>query len=314
MGCKKLKYYYIEVRIKGKLMFSVFFGQFLLNQGILDKNELNRLLDISKETRVKLGVLAINSGLMTVDNVNRVNILQQQIDKRFGQLSIDEGFLTEPELELLLSVQTSEHLKLSQTLVDEKIMTIEEVDDLLKAYKSSYSLSDESFESLKDGKAKTIIDTYLNFGNDNFADLYKEYISLFYKNIVRFIDSNIHINHVEVIDSKQYDFLIKQDIIGPKRIYTGFASTSDVLVKFASKYADESFHSLDDYAQDALGEFLNLNNGLYLVNLSDYGVEMSLNLQTIQKNHVIDSNRVYCIPIHSTFGRIDLLISLTPIA
>lgn len=295
-------------------MFSVFFGQFLLNQGVLTGKDLNRLLDISKDTRVKLGVLAINSGLMTVDNVNRVNQLQQQIDKRFGAIAIDEGFLTEPELDLLLTVQNSEHLKLSQTLVDENILSLEEVDQQLKAYKANYSLSDEAFEALKDGKAKTIIDAYLNFGNDSFADLYKEYITLFFKNMVRFIDSNVHINHVEVIESKQYDFIVKQDIIGAKRVYTGFGAPTDVLIKLASKYADESFHSLDDYAQDALGEFLNLNNGLYLVNLSDYGVEMSLEIQTMQKNYLIESNKVYAIPIHTSFGRIDLLISLNPIA
>lgn len=295
-------------------MFSVFFGQFLLNQGIVSGKELNRLLDISKKTRVKLGVLAINSGLMTADNVNKLNTLQTKIDKRFGQLAIQEGYLTEPELNILLSVQSSEHLKLSQTLIDEDIMTYDEVENQLKRYKEVYSLTDENFQALKDGKATTIIDTYLNFGKDSFAELYKEYISLFYKNVVRFIDSSIRIEHLEIIETKTYEFLVKQDIIGPKRIYTGFAGKSDVLMKFASKYADESFHSLDDYAQDALGEFLNLNNGLYLVNLSDYGVEMSLELQSIQKNYLIESNKVYAVPFYTSFGRFDLLISLNPIA
>lgn len=294
-------------------MFSVFFGQFLLNQGTIDKETLSKLLDISKKTKVKLGVLAINSGLMTADNVNKVNHLQTQVDKRFGQIAIDQGFLTDPELDILLSVQDTEHLKISQTLIDQKIMTYEEVERNLVLYKEAFSLSDESFDALKDGKAKTIIDTYLNFQQDPFTDLYKEYITLFYKNTVRFIDSSLSIDHVEIIDSKQYDYIIKQDITGPKRVYTGFAAKTDVLIKLASEYADEAFHSLDDYAQDALGEFLNLNNGLYLVNLSDYGVEMSLEIQTIQKNHLIESNKVYCIPFLTSYGQFDLLISLNPI-
>ncbi|MBN2795894.1 MAG: hypothetical protein JXR88_10850 [Clostridia bacterium] len=295
-------------------MFSVFFGQFLLNQGVIDGKTLGRLLEASKQTRVKLGVLAINSGLMTADNVNRVNELQGQKDMKFGEIAIEEGFLTEPELGLLLSVQESEQLKLSQTLIDEKVMTLEEVDKYIRLYRETYSLSDEEFDALKDGKASTIIDTYLNFGNDSFSSLYKEYITLFFKNVLRFIDSSVHLDHVETIDHRQYDFIIKQDIIGPKRVYTGFAAKTDVLIKVAGQYADEAFHSLDDYAQDALGEFLNMNNGLYLVNLSDYGVEMSLQIQTIQKNYVIESNKVYCIPMYTSYGRVDLLISLNPIA
>lgn len=295
-------------------MFSVFFGQFLLNQGVISGDDLNRLLTTSKTTRVKLGVLAINSGLMTADNVNRVNQLQTQIDKRFGEIAIDEGFLTEPELELLLTVQDAEHLKLSQTLVDENILTLEEVESSLNAYKESYSLSDEAFEALKDGKATTIIDAYLDFKGDAFSDLYKEYISLFYKNIIRFIDSNIRIDHVEIVDERQYECMIKQDLTGHKRIYTGYAGNNDVLLNFASRYADETFNSLDDYAQDSLGEFLNLNNGLYAVNLSDYGVEMSLQVQSVQKNHKIEANKVYAVPFYTSFGRFDLLISLNPIA
>lgn len=294
-------------------MFSVFFGQYLLNQGAIDKETLSKLLDTSKKTRVKLGVLAINSGLMTADNVNRVSQLQQQKDKKFGEIAIEQGFLTEPELEILLSVQDTEHLKLSQTLIDQDIMTLDDVEKYLIKYRSDYSLSDQAFEALKDGKARTIIETYLNFNNDPFTDLYKEYITLFYKNVVRFIDSSLHISHVELIESRQYDYIIKQDIIGPKRIYTGFGASTDVLVKIASEYADEAFHSLDDYALDALGEFLNLNNGLYLVNLSDYGVEMNLEIQNIQKNHLISSNKVYSIPFFTSFGKFDLLISLNPI-
>jgi CheY-specific phosphatase CheX len=295
-------------------MFSVFFGQFLLNEGLIDTEQLNKLLSVSKETRVKLGVLAINSGLMTADNVNHVNELQGKMDKRFGEIAIDQGYLTEPELELLLNVQSSEHLKLSQTLVDAKLMTIEEVAQALDAYKSKYSLSDEAFEAFKDGKARTIIDTYLDFKNDSFTDLYKEYISLFYKNVTRFVDANLRIEQVEIIDEKSYEVIIKQDITGPRRIYTGFAGTSQTMIRFASNYADEVFDTLDDYAQDALGEFLNLNNGLYLVNLSNYGVDLSLQIQTLEKNYSISANKVYCIPFFTSFGRIDLLISLTPIA
>jgi len=295
-------------------MFSVFFGQFLLNEGLIDSEQLNKLLAVSKETRVKLGVLAINSGLMTADNVNQVNTLQGKVDKRFGEIAIDEGYLTEPELDLLLSVQDAEHLKLSQTLVDANILSLEEVEEALNRYKASYGLTDESFDALKDGKARTIIDAYLNFDKDPFEDLYKEYISLFFKNMIRFIDPNLHIDHVETIDHRTYDTIIKQDIIGSKRIYTGFAGTSDNLRKFASRYADEVFNSLDDYAQDALGEFLNLNNGLYLVNLSNYGVELSLQIQSVEKNFTIEANKVYAIPFHTSFGSVDLLISLNPIA
>lgn len=294
-------------------MFGVFLGQFLLSEGVLSTNELHRLLDISKNTKVKLGVLAINSGLMTADNVNKVNLLQGEKDKRLGEIAIDEGFLTEPELEMLLSVQDSEHLKLSQTLIDEKILTIDEMADHLAAYKTQYSLNDEAFEALKDGKAKAIINTYLKFDNEPFADLYKEYITLFYKNVVRFIDSTFRIEEVTLVDSNQYDFIIKQEIIGPKRIYTAFAAETDTMIKFSSRFADESFNSLDDYAQDSLGEFLNLNNGLYLVNLSNYGVDLDLSVQTFSKNYSVDTNKVYCIPLYLSFGKVDLLISLNPI-
>lgn len=294
-------------------MFSVFFGQYLLNKDVLSANTLSKFLELSKSTKIKIGVLAINSGLMVADSVNSVNNAQGKVDKRFGEIAIEEGFLTEPELKMLLSMQNTEHLKLTQTLVDENILTLNEVEFYLNEYKNNFSLSDEKFEQLKDGKAKVIIDAYLNFGNDPFADLYKEYISLFYKSITRFIDQSVYLEQLEIIENRNYEVLLKQEIVGAKRIYTGFAAETNVLKKFASRFADETFTSLDDYAQDALGEFLNLNNGLYLVNLSNYGVELSLNIQSLHKNYSITANKVYCIPLQLSFGRVDLLISLNPI-
>lgn len=294
-------------------MFGVFLGQFLLNEGVLSTNELNRLLEISKSTKVKIGVLAINSGLMTADNVNKVNMLQGRVDKKLGEIAIEEGYLTETELDMLLNVQFSEHLKLTQTLIDEKICTYDEVENYLAAYKSKYSLNDDQFEDLRNGKVKTIIDTYLKFDNEPFADLFKEYISLFYKSVTRFIDSVVRVEEVNLVDSNQYDFIVKQEIIGPKRIYTAFAGETDSMIKFSSRFADETFNSLDDYAQDTLGEFLNLANGLYLVNLSDYGVDLNLSIQSLAKNYIVDTNKVYAIPFYLSFGKIDLLLSLNPI-
>lgn len=295
-------------------MFSVFFGQFLLDRNIIKSKDLNALLDISKSTKVKLGVLAINSGLMNVDDVNLINTLQTKEDKKFGELAIEKKLLTNSELEMLLHVQASEHLKLPQTLINENFFTASEVKSFLEEYKSTYSLDDTNFDNFKNGEINTIIDTYLNFENDPFSDLYKEYISLFYKNITRFIDSATSLDNAKIIDLKKYDYVIKQNIIGPKRIYTGYASSKNILIKFAEKFADESFDAFSEYVQDSLYEFLNLNNGLYLINSSDYGVETSLNTQTTAKNYIIQSNKVYRIPIHLSFGDIDLLISLNPIA
>ena len=43
----------------------------------------------------------------------------------------------------------------------------------------------------------------------------------------------------------------------------------DTAIAFASRYVHEQFHSYDEYVQASLEDFVNLQNGLFIVNVSN---------------------------------------------
>lgn len=222
-------------------MFNAFFGNYLLNKGIVTPAQLSGVLENQKQIRLKLGVLAVNSNFMTYNQVNEIHNLQQKHDRRFGDLAIEKGYLTEEILMTLLAQQKSEHLLLAQALIDDGIMTYESFEKEINAYKLDNELSDEEFEALKDGNVDVIIHAFTNFENPTEAKLYSEFLSLFIKNLIRFVDSNIRLDRLVRIPYESYTNLFQQRLIGDKTIFTAFSGDLSAILTIAGKHAEEDF-------------------------------------------------------------------------
>lgn len=290
-------------------MFSEFFGHYLLNKGIITADELSTVLSAKDNVRLKIGVLAINDGVMTSEQVTEIHELQKSTDKYFGELAIEKGYINSEILESLLKKQKLEHLILAQALADENLMTMKEFEEEINLYKKKNDLSDEAFEQLKDNKSILLLDNYLTFNNIEHSNFYKDYVKLFFKNIIRFIDTSIRIASVEVYDEKTYDVYATQYLEKENQYITGIAGDKDVLIKLAGIYAEETFKSLDDYSKDSLGEFLNLNNGLFLVNMSNQNIPMNMSVQEVHEQQVINTfGKIFVVPFFTSFGKFDLII------
>lgn len=290
-------------------MFSAFFGNYLLNKGVVSKEELASVLEQQKNVRLMLGVLAINAGFMTAKQVDEVHYLQNLKDLRFGEIAVEKGYLTTSQLMELLGQQTSEHLILAQTLIDNGIMTMQSFEQEILLYKIAHGLDDEQFEAIKKGDVHVVMSAFLAFEKTGMSEFYIDFVTLFVKNIIRFIDRNVFINRVERVSSILEKHLFQQDIIGEHTIFTAFTGDDEAILDIASKHAEESFDIIDDYAIDSACEFINLSNGLFVVNESDKGNELTLTIQKYISNSSIPENKkMYRIPIHITKGIIYLYI------
>ncbi len=289
-------------------MFSTFFGNYLLNKGLVSKENLSKVLQVQKEVRLKLGVLAINAGYMNASQVQEVNDLQVRQDRRFGDLAVDRKYITSEQLNDLLKQQKSEHLLLAQALIDENLMTLSEFEKELTSYKIAHSMTDEEFDALKDGNVEIVLNAFLDFNGTENASIYRDYIALLFKNIIRFIDTDVRIEKAEAIESAQYPHIFTQAVSGEIQLSTAFAGSDEVFIAFASKFAEESFTEMDDYAKDAMGEFLNIHNGLFTVNMSISGVELDLTVQTYEKDQKIHKANLFKIPFFLNYGSFDVLI------
>ena len=288
-------------------MFNQHFGQYLLNQQKITAKQLIEIMDYERSVRVKLGVLAMDAGLMTGAQVETIHHMQRIKDKRFGELAVEQGYMTYDQLEDLLQNQHSRHLGLSQVIIDKEYLTLEQLEAVLLSYKVDSQLSAEQLQAID----------VLNLDQTDFKSagsqekVYHDYIGLLQRNIVRFLDADPAIGKNAPIDHTLSKWLVQQTITGEISLFTGLAMDDDTLLEIARHYSGEVLTEIDELAKDSAAEFLNMVNGIFCVNASNQGVELDLQLQTIVQNQLPTFKNGYRIPITLSFGKIDVILSVT---
>ncbi len=291
-------------------MFTQFFGNYLLNEGLVTKEQLSEALELQKTTRLKLGVLAINAGYLTAAQVEEIHIAQQRVDKRFGDIAVSLGYLTEEKVNELLGGQKMGHLLLGQALVDKNYMTNAQFESALNSYKKANSLDDSDFTGPQNEKIEKVIREFYNFSGKKEEKSLTDYVSLTFKNIIRFIGDDFTPVTAEIEKEFTSKWMASQQISGKTNLFTAIEGNDKSFVGFASRYAQEEFTENDAMVKDCVSEFLNLHNGLYVINVSDEtGVELSLNPQIVGNELLIAADEVYKIPICFPFGVISFYIA-----
>lgn len=291
-------------------MYTQYLGQYLLNKKLISADQLCELLALEDEARVKLGVLAINNGFMTAKQVEEVHELQRTMDRRFGEIATGKGYLTMQQLNDLLSLQDSRHLGLSQAIIDKGYLTLAQLETALKQFKEDTQLSDAELKIIQSGDIDRIVPLFLDFPENSCPQFYSDYVALLLKNIVRFLNERPVLSRPEPLLTKPANgWLISQKAVGLYTISTGIILSDLVLLDIANRFSQESLTHVNELAKDSICEFLNLNNGLFLINLSDKGFEFDLQPQSISQTYDAPVTG-YRIPIDLSCGRIELVFSI----
>lgn len=292
-------------------MFTQFFGNFLLNEKLVEPSHLAEGMELKNQTRLKLGVLAINAGYMNAKQVDEVHTAQSRIDKRFGDIAVDMGYLTNEQVDSLLSSQKTGYLLLGQALVDKGYLTNEQFENAINEYKEKYRIIDDKNSDGNNELINLIITEFYHFDTVKNAKFLTSYVTLLYKNIVRFIGDDFAPLEATVINNFECKSLISQNITGAFSAFTAIEASPEAFAKVASRYAQEDIGESDEYITATVGEFLNLHNGLFTVNMSnEKDLELDLTPQSSNHNTVLSLlGSTYCIPMVFPFGTVNFIIS-----
>lgn len=292
-------------------MFSKYFGHYLLNRELLTREQLEDALEFQKSVHVKFGVMAVDEAYMTPLQVEEVHEKQKQMDKRFGEIAVELGYLTNEQVELLISNQKQGHLFLAQALVDREYMTIEQFGAALKDYKTENSLSDDQFNAIRNGSIDLLVENILGENGGEQKLKYGQYLSLFAKNMIRFIDDQVFFETDVLNHPQPENWVVRQVIVGEVPLFTAIGANEEAFLHLASVYAEEELTEVDELAEDAVSEFLNLHNGIYLVNMSNWGTELTMNPQEVVKNATV-SGDVFLVTVNTSKGSFQLILSDKP--
>jgi len=98
-------------------MNTKFFGQFLLEKNIINREQLLEALDSQRSQSPLLGELAVSKGWMDASACKKINAIQMQKDRRFGDIAIDLGLLDDRQVDELLALQRQKRPYLGEVLV-----------------------------------------------------------------------------------------------------------------------------------------------------------------------------------------------------
>jgi hypothetical protein len=112
------------------------FGQYLLEQNVIDAEHLGEALKYQKTRNRVLGKLAVENGLLTQEGVLRIIERQWEDDKDFGALAVEMGLLSRESLDFLLRRQKDEHIPLGQALVILGVLMPAQLEEELKVFES----------------------------------------------------------------------------------------------------------------------------------------------------------------------------------
>lgn len=299
-------------------MFSQFFGSYLLSHNIVSNEQLVSAIKRLPSARMKLSTLALYSGLLTPDDITAILSLQEDSENHFGELAVEHGYLSETDVLHLLRAQSPDFLLLGQILVDDGILTNQKLQDLLIDYQSDHEVVDLETSDVSD-EQKDEIRQFLQqyFSSDAYiaSSVAVEYMSLFFSNLIRFLGDDFTV--LEPIPVTEYPILhcVSQHIGGTYSITMYLDLDEATAIVFASRYGDDSFTEYNEYVEASLGDFVNLHNGLFNVNLSNSkSIELTLDPPVMENDEILFFEKnTFLIPIVYPFGIMHFLVTFDAI-
>ncbi|HBA86431.1 MAG TPA: chemotaxis protein CheX [Geobacter sp.] len=94
-----------------------FFGQFLVEKGLVSRDAILAAIDLQERKNLKLGEMAISMGYLTQADVDRAHQAQFSKDMKLGDLLVEVGVLTADQLREVIARQKETHLYIGEALV-----------------------------------------------------------------------------------------------------------------------------------------------------------------------------------------------------
>lgn len=290
-------------------MFGNFFGYYLLKKDIISATQYEDILEEQKHARVKLGLLAVESGLLSQKQADEVNQLQMQMDKRFGDIAVSKGYLTDAQVGDLLKKQGDAYLLFVQSLTEKNLLSMDEIQREIDSYQSEEGFTTEDIEAIKSGDLDKIVPVFLK--ESTLSSMHKEYVQLVMRNLLRFADTQIRMEQIQPISNEEVQNLVCQNLDGDHSLFTSFSGEAKAMLKIASGYAGEDFEEVDEDSMDAICEFLNVSNGLFVSAQSENGVEIDLAPPVMNMNpKKIQAAKLYKVSVYLSGHQVNIIFSV----
>ena len=247
-------------------------GKYMVDKGILTRDQLRQVYHVHENNRAKLGVIAVSEKLMSIAQAEQVNSLQATIDKRFGDLAVERGYLTAPQVSRLLELQKNSYLAFVQAIIDLGYFTMERMVTIESDFRKDQGLTETDLNDLKEGDIEKIVPSFIDMDNP----IVKKMFAMGVKNLYRLVDNHVYIGKAYVVNSLRDEVVGYQKFHGDENATVAIFGKTDDVQKMAIAYTKEEFIETEEDALDAVCELINCMNGLYASDRSRDNIRIEL--------------------------------------
>lgn len=228
-------------------MNTTFFGQFLLDQGVVTREQLDEAIAFQRENNNLLGSLALTKGFMTREQV--LDVVQEQFrcHDKFGELARKKNYLTDDQVQVLLYDQGKNHVFLGEALTRRNYLDTRELTQQLKRFDQENRLKEASLHAILES-----LDPHTILAS--MYDMTREYLyRLGYTAHVRKVDN--------ILPAKHFDHLFFMTLVDETAVYYCGIYLTDVMA-YQLAYGKQSAVSLPtrkSFLQNLTEVFSNLN-------------------------------------------------------
>ena len=143
---------------------------------------------------------------------------------------------------------------------------------------------------------------------ENMSEFVRTYIEKLVYNISMYVDPDFTLGNIDILNDFSGKCELSQAITGVPSAYSCVDGKEEALVQFAERYSHLGIKAFDVLAREAILDFLNLHNGLFVVMLSKNNIcELSLDAPKQNGNFTIDLalyKSITVIPVMFSYGTV----------
>ena len=273
-----------------------FFGQFLVQQGIVTAEALLDAINLQDKNNLKFGEMAVTMGLITPADIQRAHNAQMSKDMKLGDLLVEMGLLTLDQMNDAIVRQKNTHLYIGEALVQIGALTGDELQKQLDAFKADQA------QYVSNGIELPI--------TTNNSKIWEMTADLTYKMITRVLDLQFRPGKCTQVNAIAPNFMLAAIDLSGDVEARYLISVSEGLQKSVARVilGETSIdHEPAEILEDTVMEFVNVVCGNVAAKASQMGVVMNINPPVALHPPaagiaVPEGQTALCFPIHIVDG------------
>ncbi|MCR4841907.1 MAG: hypothetical protein K5840_01445 [Eubacterium sp.] len=291
-------------------MYSQFFGNYLLERKILNKEELLDALGSCVQSEVAPPFIAVFKGYMSQNEADILAMEAEKANVDFYDYCVEKGIISSDQVYDIVGDHVPHYLHIAQYLIKKKKVESDDMIQLLADYMSQFELIDLDFMTEISDAVDQLMVNFSSVNENEYSGDLIDYFTLLFNNLINYIGSDFSPLSLQPFAGYCSKICASQNILGKPGIYTAIDMNEETAVLFASRFAKYDFSECDEYVEAALADFLNQHNGLYIVNASnERNRELTLDAPTTVNYDVLSSDgEGYFLNCKFSFGFVNFYI------